>query len=75
MLMHRRRWARLVEAYVDRALPPGQAEQVAAHLRACWWCSEDAELLRMIKASLRRRGRNGSLTGARLRRLARRLPD
>lgn len=74
MVVHELRWVRLVEAYVDSALPSVASARVATHLSECWGCSEDAELLRMVKASLRRRPqRVSSLEVARLRRFAERV--
>lgn len=74
MLGHQLRWGRTVEAYVDGELPSAARARAAAHLRECWPCSEEAELSRMVKASLRRRPqRVGSLEIARLHRFAARI--
>lgn len=74
MVGHQRRWGYAVEAYVDGALPPAARARVAAHLRECRACSEDAELLALVKASLRRRPqRVSSLELARLHRFAQRV--
>jgi anti-sigma factor RsiW len=47
-----RRMRRAVSAYLDSEVDPATAAAVAAHLRRCWACSGDAELIRMIKQSL-----------------------
>jgi anti-sigma factor RsiW len=48
-----RRMRRAVSAYLDGELDGAAAEAVSAHLRECWACSGDAELMRMVKKSLR----------------------
>jgi predicted anti-sigma-YlaC factor YlaD len=44
---------RAVSAYLDGEVDPVTAAVVGAHLRRCWACSGEAELIRMIKSSLR----------------------
>jgi anti-sigma factor RsiW len=69
--MGHRALQRVVEAYVDGQLAAGSEARVAVHLRECWDCGEHAEVLRTVKASLRRRDRRVvSLEVARLRRAA-----
>jgi len=69
-----RRWQLAAEAFVDRELSPAQRVPLQVHLRDCWGCSEDVELVRMIKASLRRQSaRLAPLELARLRRTAEQL--
>jgi anti-sigma factor RsiW len=70
-----RRWRKAIDAYVDGELDPDVRAQVAAHVRRCWWCSEDVELTGMIKASLRQRRRVIPLSVARLRRFATRVSE
>ena len=71
---HQLRFGRVVEAYLDDALSPAARARVGAHLRECWPCSEEAELLRMVKTSLRHRPqRVCSLELARLHRFAERV--
>lgn len=68
------RWRRAVEAYVDGELTSPRREAVLAHLAECVDCDEDADLLRMVKRSLRgRRGRITPLMSIRVRRLAAQL--
>ncbi len=51
-----RRMRRRVEAYVDgQAATTAETCTVQAHLRECWSCSGEAELLWLIKRSLRLR--------------------
>lgn len=70
--LHHRRMRRRVEAYVDGQTDPARTAEVEGHLRDCWGCSEDAEALRLIKASLRNLGARipTDLGTARLRRWA-----
>jgi anti-sigma factor RsiW len=65
-----RRMSRTVAAYLDGELDPAGTVAVAAHLRVCWNCSGEAELLRMIKRSLRHRAHDDGLAVLRLRRFA-----
>ena len=61
-----------VTALVDGELDAATEAAVEAHLRDCWGCSGDAELARMVKASLHHladRNRD-ALTAMRLRRFA-----
>ncbi len=48
-----RRLKRALSAHLDGELDAAASAVVAAHLRECWECSGDAELLRMVKRSLR----------------------
>ncbi|MGQ0618279.1 MAG: zf-HC2 domain-containing protein [Acidimicrobiia bacterium] len=67
-----RRMQRAVTAFVDGELDASTAAAVETHLRDCWDCSGDAELARMVKASLRNlahRDRD-ALAAVRLRRFA-----
>jgi anti-sigma factor RsiW len=50
--LRHRRIRQAVSAYVDGELDPVTATAVSAHLRRCWACSGEAELIRMIKRSL-----------------------
>ncbi|MGH8971094.1 MAG: zf-HC2 domain-containing protein [Actinomycetes bacterium] len=69
-----RRWRLAVEAYADDELPPAVRRPLRSHLRECWGCSEDVELMRMVKASLRRQpARVEPLQLARLRRVVQQL--
>jgi anti-sigma factor RsiW len=65
-----RRMSRAVAAYLDGELDAAGAMAVAAHLRECWDCSRETEVLRMIKRSLRRRPHDDVLAVLRLRRFA-----
>lgn len=67
-----RRMKRAVSAYVDGELDPRGAAAVADHLRKCWGCSGDVDLIRTVKHSLRNlANRHGdSLAVTRLRRFA-----
>lgn len=67
-----RRMQRAVTAFVDGELDAATRAAVEAHLRGCFDCSGDAELARMVKASLHNlAGRQRDvLTAARLRRFA-----
>lgn len=67
-----RRLRRTLAAFVDDELDRHTATAVRAHLRWCWTCSADAELMQMIKRALHTLAeRQGtSLTAARLRRFA-----
>jgi anti-sigma factor RsiW len=47
-----------VEAYVDGELTGWHRLAVARHVSACWVCGARAETLRLVKHSLRRRGRS-----------------
>jgi anti-sigma factor RsiW len=70
-----RRMRRAVSAFVDGELDTGLAAIVEGHLRDCFDCSGDAELARMVKASLRNLAarERDAVTAARLRRFATRL--
>jgi anti-sigma factor RsiW len=58
----------------DGELSPSLRRPVQAHLRECWECSENIEVLRMVKASLRRQSaRLAPMETARLRRVAARV--
>lgn len=62
------------EAFADGELSASLRGPVQAHLRECWGCSEDIEVLRMMKASLRRQStRLAPMELARLRRVAERV--
>jgi len=66
-----RRWGLAAEAFADGELSPSLRGPMQAHLRECWWCSENIEVLRMMKASLRRQSaRLAPMETARLRRFA-----
>jgi len=66
-----RRWRRAGEAFADGELSPSLRGPVQTHLRECWGCSENVELQRMMKASLRRQAaRLVPMETARLRRFA-----
>lgn len=67
-----RRMRRQVEAWVDGELSGAAAAVVRRHLDECWGCSEDAELLRLMKVALGRlSGREpAGLAAMRLRRWA-----
>jgi anti-sigma factor RsiW len=68
------RWMRrAVGAYVDGEIDDAAAAAVSAHLRECWYCSGDAEQLRMIKQSLRNRRNGDALAVLRLRRFVARF--
>ena len=64
-----------VEEYVDGEADAALAASVREHLEGCWLCSEDAEWLAMVKATLRRMGTTlpASLSASRLTRFARAL--
>ena len=69
-----RRWRRAGEAFADGELSPSLRGPVQNHLQECWGCSENVELLRMVKASLRRQSaRLTPMEIARLRRVAARV--
>ena len=58
----------------DGELLPSLHGPVQSHLRECWGCSENIEVLRMVKASLRRQSvRLTPMEIARLRRVAARV--
>lgn len=67
-----RRMQRAVTAFVDGELDHQTEATVEAHLRDCFDCSGDAELARMIKASLHNLAdrQRDVLTTVRLRRFA-----
>jgi anti-sigma factor RsiW len=67
-----RRMQRAVTAFVDGELDAATAATVASHLRDCFDCSGDAELARMVKASLHNvaHRERDLLTAVRLRRFA-----
>lgn len=67
-----RRMQRAVTAYVDGELDAATAATVSAHLRDCFDCSGDAELARIVKASLHNLAdrERDALTAVRLRRFA-----
>ena len=69
-----RRWRLDAEAFADGELAPDRRGPVQRHLTMCWPCSEDLEMLRMMKASLWRQSqRLPSMELARLRRIAERV--
>lgn len=69
-----RRWRLDAEAFADGELPFRRQGPVQRHLNMCWACSEDLEVLRMMKASLRRQSsRLSSMELVRLRRIAERV--
>ncbi|MGH9185184.1 MAG: zf-HC2 domain-containing protein [Acidimicrobiales bacterium] len=72
-----RRLQRAVSAFVDGELDGDTFAAVATHLRECWGCSGDAELARLMKASLRHlRDRDRDvLVAMRLRRFAAQLSN
>ncbi|MGH9177706.1 MAG: zf-HC2 domain-containing protein [Acidimicrobiales bacterium] len=72
-----RRLQRAVSAFVDGELDADAAAVVAAHLRECWECSGEADLARLMKASLRQlRDRDeDALAAMRLRRFASQLAN
>lgn len=67
-----RRMQRAVTAFVDGELDAAAAVIVEAHLRDCFDCSGDAELARMVKASLHNLAdrQRDVLSAVRLRRFA-----
>lgn len=67
-----RRMQRAVTALVDGELDAATQAAVEAHLRDCFDCSGDAELARMVKASLHNLAdrQRDALTAVRLRRFA-----
>jgi hypothetical protein len=67
-----RRLRRGVEAYLDRETDPALSVTVRRHLAECWRCSEDAEWLVLLKATLAQVGsrRPTDLALARLTRFA-----
>lgn len=69
------RLRRLVEAYVDGELEPRRAEAVRTHVRRCWECGGQVEVVLLIRAALRRhrRGQPAQLPLRRLGRLCREL--
>ncbi|MGH2686464.1 MAG: hypothetical protein ACRDJP_13455 [Actinomycetota bacterium] len=71
---HRRR-RRQVMAYVDGEVDANVGHDAAEHIRECWDCSGEADLLRLVKHALNRLGssRPDDLTAARLKRWARGL--
>ena len=73
--LNHRRLERALSAYLDGELDAAASANMTAHLRDCWGCSGEAELLRLVKRSLRNLGHRHSdvLGAARLRRLASRL--
>jgi len=73
-LWQHRRWRLDAEAFADGELPYRRQGPLQRHLNMCWACSEDVEVLRMMKTSLRRQSRRLSLMElARLRRIAERV--
>ena len=72
MLLAHLRIRRQIGAYLDGELQGALARAVADHLDECWDCNDAAHDLRLIRASLARRGRRSppNLAVARLRRLA-----
>lgn len=70
-----RRMKRALSAYVDGELDAPTSDAVAAHLRECWDCSGDAEIIRMVKRSLRTLGdrERDALGALRVRRFASQL--
>jgi len=55
-----RKLRRMVSAYVDGEIESAQAQQVSEHLAQCWECRAAAQLLRVMKESLRRLGRRSA---------------
>lgn len=55
--MTHRKLRRLVSAYVDGETRGAQEREVSEHLNECWECRGAAQLLRLMKQSLRRLGR------------------
>lgn len=49
-----RQVARIMQAYLDGELPPGDTALVAAHLEDCERCGVDAEVYRRVKAAIGR---------------------
>ncbi len=69
-----RRWRLDAEAFADGELAADRRGPVQRHLNLCWACSEDFEVLRMMKASLRRQlQRLSPMELVRLRRAAERV--
>jgi len=69
-----RRWRLDAEAFADGELASARRGSVQRHLNMCWACSEDLEVLRMMKASLRRQSqRLPPIELARFRRIAERV--
>ena len=66
-----------LHSYLDGEAGPVLAARVGRHLDECWSCSEEAEWLALVKASLARlaAARPTELALARLSRYARSLPD
>lgn len=62
--------------YLDGELDPALEARVRAHLRECWRCSGELELLRLIAAALRQHRSAGppALAVTRLRRFAASAP-
>jgi hypothetical protein len=73
--LQHRRMRRAVAAHVDGELDASGGGAVATHLRECWSCSGDAELLMLIKRSLRKRRDRDALAVLRLRRFVARVTD
>lgn len=55
MLFTHRRLQRMVGSYVDGELSRAHAAAVAAHLRRCARCSDEATFITLMKCSLHRR--------------------
>ncbi len=69
-----RRWRLDAEALADGQLAPERRAPMQRHLNVFWACSQDFEVLRMMKASLRRQSqRLPPMELARLRRIAERV--
>ncbi len=66
---------RLVEAYLDGELDDRQQRIVRDHLRQCWECGGQLEVLCLVRATLRRRRSDEPvwLPVRRLQRFSRRL--
>lgn len=43
---------RRIESYLDGEADPAVAAQIRRHLAECWSCSEDAQWLALVKATL-----------------------
>jgi anti-sigma factor RsiW len=50
--LQHRKLRRAIESYLDGEADPALAAEIRRHLAECWTCSEDAELLRLVKVAL-----------------------